>query len=134
VPARLCLRGGRDCLTRVAQALGVQLPEEADPAEGISLSYEDFLHGVLWMEKVGFPSSRQPTEAWPDFIGWRVNYEQAAYEVAKQVDAVPALWSGPRRHPTAPIPPFRPPSGSPPAGTGAGHALPGDPADGPHGN
>jgi hypothetical protein len=134
VPARLCLRGGKDCLTRIAQALGVQLPEEADPAEGVSLSYEDFLDGVRWMEKVGFPFSRPPDEAWPDFIGWRVNYEQAAYEIAKRVDAVPALWSGPRRHPTAPIPPFRPPSGRPPSDSAAEHALPGDPADGPHGN
>jgi hypothetical protein len=131
VPARLCLRGGKDCLTRIMHALGAQLPEEADPAEGISLSYEDFLDGVRWMEKVGFPFSRQPAEAWPDFIGWRVNYEQAAYELARRVDAVPALWSGPRRHPTAPIRPIRPPSGRP---SGPEHALPGDPADGPHGS
>jgi hypothetical protein len=134
VPARLCLRGGKDCLTRVAQAMGVQLPEEADPAEAISLSYEDFLDGVRWMEKVGFPFSRPPDEAWPDFIGWRVNYERAAYEIAMRVDAVPALWSGPRRHPTAPIPPFRPPQGRPPSGPAAEHALPGDPADGLDGN
>jgi hypothetical protein len=133
VPARLCLRGGRDCLTRIAQALDVQLPEEADPAAAISLSYDDFLDAVRWMEKVGFPFSRQPAEAWPDFIGWRVNYERAAYAIAEQVDAVPALWSGPRRHPTAPIPPFRPPTGHPSSGpTGTEHALPGDPpADGP---
>jgi hypothetical protein len=132
VPARLCLRGGRDCFTRVAQALGVELPEEADPAEVVSLSYEDFLYGVHWMEKVGFPFSRQPAEAWPDFVGWRVNYERAAYAIAKRVDAVPTLWSGPRRHPTAPIPPFRPPTGRPPSGPAPGDALPGGPADGSH--
>jgi hypothetical protein len=130
VPARLCLRGGRNCLTQIAQALGVQLPEEADPAEAISLSYEDFLGGVRWMEKVGFPFSRQPAEAWPDFIGWRVNYEQAAYAVAERIDAVPALWSGPRRYPTAPIPPFRPPSGHPSSGP-AEHTSPGDRTSGP---
>ncbi|HEX8008949.1 MAG TPA: hypothetical protein VF482_21270 [Trebonia sp.] len=133
VPARLCLRGGRDCLTRIAQALGVQVPEEANPAEGISLSYEDFLDAVHWMQKVGFPFSRSPAEAWPDFAGWRVNYERAAYAIAEQIDAVPALWSGPRRHPTAPIRPFRPPRGRPPAGPAATeHPLPGDPpASGP---
>jgi len=36
--------------------------------------------------------------------------------VAAAVDAVPALWSGPRRHPTEAIPPFRPPEGRPPGG------------------
>ena len=49
------------------------------------------------MREVDFPIERDPTEAWPDFVGWRVNYEQAAYAVAFDVDAVPALWSGPRR-------------------------------------
>ena len=24
-----------------------------------------------------FPIERDPAEAWPDFVGWRVNYEQA---------------------------------------------------------
>lgn len=130
VPARLCLRGGGNCLTRIAQALGVQVPEEANPAEGISLSYEDFLDAVRSMEQVGFPFSRSPAEAWPDFIGWRVNYERAAYAVAEQIDAVPALWSGPRRHPTAPIPPSRPPAGRTPSSPQ--YPLPGDPpANGP---
>ena len=46
------------------------------------------------MREVDFPIERDPAEAWPDFVGWRVNYEQAAYAVAAAVDAVPALWSG----------------------------------------
>ena len=50
------------------------------------------------MREVDFPIEREPADAWPDFVGWRVNYEQAAYAVASAVDAVPALWSGPRRH------------------------------------
>jgi hypothetical protein len=110
VPARLCLRGGKDCLTRVAQALGADIPEEASPEKGISLRYEDFLEGVRWMEDVGFPFTRKPDDAWPEFVGWRVNYERAAYVVADRIDAVPALWSGPRRYPVKPIPPSRPPA------------------------
>ena len=47
-------------------------------------------------------------------MGWRVNYEQAAYAVAYALDVVPALWSGPRRHLRPPIPPIRPPEGKPP--------------------
>ena len=62
-----------------------------------------------------FPIERDnPADAWPDFAGWRVNYEQAAYAVAAAVDAVPALWSGPRRHPRPAISPIRPPEGKPP--------------------
>jgi hypothetical protein len=114
LPARLCLRSGFLCFTRIAQAMGIPLPDEADPHGGISLTYEEFLDGVAVMRKVGFPIERDPEQAWKDFVGWRVNYERAAYAVAAAIDAAPTLWSGPRRHPTPPIPPLRPPGGRPP--------------------
>lgn len=111
LPARLCLRGGFFCLGRIARALGFEVPMEADPEAGITLTYEEFLDAVGRLHEVGFRITRDPAEAWPDFVGWRVNYERAAYAIAKTVDAVPALWSGPRHHPTPPIPPIRPPTG-----------------------
>ena len=114
VPARLCLRSGFQCFSEVARALGADVPDMPDPAGGIRLTYEEFLEGVAVMRKVNFPIERDPADAWPDYVGWRVNYEQAAYAVAEAVDAVPALWSGPRRHPHAPIAPKRPPTGRQP--------------------
>jgi hypothetical protein len=66
------------------------------------------------MREVDFPIEREPADAWPDFVGWRINYEQAAYTLAAAVDAVPALWSGPRRHGGPTIAPIRPPLGRPP--------------------
>jgi hypothetical protein len=110
VPARLCLRGGFDCLHRVANAMGCNVPEMPDPAAGISVTYEEFLTAVERMREVNFNIEREPADAWPDFVGWRVNYEKAAYAIAAAVDAVPALWSGPRRHASDPVPPFRPPA------------------------
>jgi hypothetical protein len=111
VPARLCLRSGFGCLNRIARAMGADVPEEADPEDGISLTYEEFLNAIARMHEVGFPTSRDPADAWPDFVGWRVNYEKAAYRIAAEIDAVPALWSGPRRHSSVAIPPRRPPTG-----------------------
>jgi hypothetical protein len=110
IPARLCLRGGFDCLTRVARAMGCDVPEMATRGAGISLTYAEFLEGVERMREVGFVIEREPADAWPDFVGWRVNYERAAYAIASAIDAVPALWSGPRRHPHDPIRPYRPPA------------------------
>jgi hypothetical protein len=115
VPARLCLRSGFLCFTRIAQAMGIRVPDEPEPGAGISLSYQDFLDAIARMREVDFPIERDPVESWPDFVGWRVNYEQAAYAVAAEVRAVPALWSGPRRRLIAPIPPTRPGRGRPPA-------------------
>ena len=114
VPARLCLRSGFLCFNRVARAMGIDIPLEADPDAMISLTYDEFLDAVARMRDVDFPIEREPADAWPDFVGWRVNYERAAYAVAAAVYAVPAKWSGPRRHAIAEIPPLRPPQGHPP--------------------
>ena len=111
VPARLCLRSGFLCFRQIAQAMGIDVPEEPDPDGQITLTYEEFLDAVTRMREVSFPIKRQPAEAWPEFVGWRLNYEQAAYAVAFAVDAVPALWSGPRRRGGPAIPPIRPPMG-----------------------
>jgi len=114
IPARLCLRGGWSCFNRIARAMGLDVPDEPDPGGGISLTYDEFVDAVDRMREVDFPIERDPADAWPDFVGWRVNYEQAAYGVAFAVDAVPALWSGPRYHGIPPIPPIRPGRGRPP--------------------
>ena len=114
VPARLCLRGGFRCLNRIARVMGFDIPEEPGPDAGTSVTYAEFLDAVGRMREVGFPIERDPADAWPDFVGWRVNYEQAAYAVAAAVYAVPALWSGPRRLKVSPIAPSRPGRGNPP--------------------
>ena len=114
VPARLCLRSGFLCFNRIARAMGFDIPDEADPNAGISLSYDEFLEAVARMREVDFPIERDPADAWPDFVGWRVNYERAVYAIADAVHAVPAKWSGPRRNTSEQIPPLRPPRGQPP--------------------
>ena len=135
VPARLCLRSGFVCFRQIALALGFGVPEEPDPGGRISLSYQEFLDAVEQLRAVDFPIERDPADAWPDFIGWRVTYEQAAYVIAAEVDAVPALWSGPRRLGDPAIPPTRPPAGHPlsapyPKATHGGPARKGVPS--PH--
>ena len=108
VAARLCLRAGFSCFTVVARALGQDVEEDPDPAEGIQLSYQEFLEALERLRRVEFPITREPRDSWTDFVGWRVNYERAAYRIAYLVDAPPALWSGPRRHPSPPLTPLRP--------------------------
>jgi len=132
VPARLCLRSGFVCLSQIAREMGLPVPDEPDPDAGIALSYGEFLAAVSRLREVDFPIERDPAEAWPDFVGWRVNYEHAAYSVAAAVDAVPALWSGPRRRAYTAIAPLRPPPGriakkspaKPPSGVAPGRRAP----------
>ena len=111
IQARLCLRGGFTCLGNIARALQIPIPVDADPSDGISLSYDEFVQAVERLGQVDFPIQRPMEDAWIDFVGWRVNYEAAAYALAWATDAPPALWSGPRRSGIEPILPFRPPAG-----------------------
>jgi len=69
---------------------------------------------VAMLEQVGFPMERTAEEAWPDFRGWRVNYETVAYRLADRLTAPPAPWTGARRHlRSGPVAPNRPPQRSP---------------------
>ena len=113
VTARLCLRSGFECFNDIARAMRLKVPP-ADPDVGISLRYKDFLDGLATMQKVNFPVEREPEEAWPEFVGWRINYEAAAYAIAEALETVPALWSGQRKPPQKQIRPIRPAAGRPP--------------------
>jgi hypothetical protein len=125
VQARLCLRSGLICFGEVARAMGLDAPaaDAPDMAAGITLTYEEFLEAVERLREVDFPIEREPEEAWAEFVGWRVNYEKAAYAIALAVHAVRAPWTGPRRHPDPVIYPLRPAPGRPPEKR---HWAPGD--------
>jgi len=107
---RMCLRMGFTALREIGFAVGVPVDSDPDPDQPLQLSYEDYLEGVQRLLDVGFPIERSAEDAWPHFRGWRVNYESMAYALARDTDAVPALWSGPRRWTTEAMPPRRPPA------------------------
>jgi hypothetical protein len=116
--ARMAIRMGFVCLRALAKTTGLPYDEDPSPDDPITLTYEEFLDGVARLERGGFPMERTPEEAWPHFRGWRVNYESISYQVAAMIDAVPALWSGPRRGVAAPIKPFTPVNRLPGGGSG----------------
>jgi hypothetical protein len=114
--ARLVLRAGFSALRDIGHA--VRVPFDADPSPDgpIRLTFAEFDSAVATLEAAGFRAERSPKEAWPHFRGWRVNYETVAYELCRRSDAVPALWTGTRDFPCAPIPPQRPVDRQPEAG------------------
>jgi hypothetical protein len=96
--ARLCLRMGLTALNRIAVTLGWTVDPDPSPEGPIALPYEEFESAVAMLKEAGFPMERTAPEAWPDFRGWRVNYEEVAYRLTDRLTAPPAPWSGPRRH------------------------------------
>jgi hypothetical protein len=125
IEPRLAIRAGFTALIDVGAAMGVQVPADPSPDSDIRLSFEEFAAAVAQLDAVGFPRERSAAQAWPHFRGWRVNYEELVYELARLTDAVPAPWSGPRRWPAEVIAVRRPPNRQPApapeeAGGGAG--------------
>jgi hypothetical protein len=106
--ARLVLRASFTALRDIARVIGIPFDADPDPDGPIQLSYEEFLGAVAMIGASGFHLERKAAEAWPQFRGWRINYETIAYELCRRGDAVPALWTGPRDFPAVPIPPNRP--------------------------
>lgn len=112
--ARLCLRMGLTALNRIARTLGWEVDPDPNPDGPIELTYEEFAEAVDMLGTTGFSMERTPEEAWPDFRGWRVNYENVAYRLSDRLTAPPAPWSGPRSHlRSGYVSPRRPPQRSP---------------------
>jgi hypothetical protein len=108
--ARLALRMGFVALRQIARTMRLPAAEEPDPDTPLSLSYDDFRVATAMLREVDYPIDRTDEEAWPQFRGWRANYDATALLLAKQLDAPPALWTGTRRWPSTPILPRRPPA------------------------
>lgn len=135
--ARLCLRMGFTALSRIARTLGWEVNPDPDPAGPIELAFEDFEAAVRMLRESGFPMERTAEEAWPDFVGWRVNYEHIAYRLATQMVVPPAPWSGSDQLLRSNLVlPRRPPQRTPerlsfrtqhPSGTGSDDSSNGDP-------
>jgi hypothetical protein len=112
--ARLCLRMGFTAFNRMAKVLGWEVDPDPSPEGPIMLTFEEFDQAVEMLRDIGFPMERSSEEAWPEFRGWRVNYETSAYRLADRLTAPPAPWSGTRRHlRSGPVAPRRPPQRAP---------------------
>jgi hypothetical protein len=95
--ARPLLRVGYLTMRALANALDLPVPADPLPSDPIDLTRADFDEAVRWLHEAGWQTERLADDAWPHFHAWRVNYEEAAYKLARHLDLPPALWSGPRR-------------------------------------
>jgi hypothetical protein len=127
--ARPLLRVGYLTMRKLAKGLGIQVSDDPHPDDPLVLTREEFDAAIDHMRRAGWEFERAADEAWPHFHGWRVNYEAAAYYLARVLDVPPAVWSGIRpNHRPPPQLPVRPPHREPgedrAAGNGASSAAP----------
>src|SRR5215467_1783596 len=115
--ARPLMRVGYITLRKLARGLGMAVSEDPHPEDPILLTRVEFDAALDRMRKAGWEFERSADEAWPHFHGWRVNYEGAAYALARFLDLPPAVWSGTRPgHRPPPQLPVRPPHREPAQG------------------
>ena len=113
ISARLCLRMGFTALNQIAETMRLPYDPDPEPDQQISVTRAEFGDAMAILRGIGYPIERTDDEAWLHYRGWRVNYDSAALAIAKAVDAPPAMWTGPRRYPSTPMPPVRPASRTP---------------------
>ncbi|QGF25273.1 hypothetical protein Rai3103_14890 [Raineyella fluvialis] len=114
ITARLMLRMGFETLNEMAKASKLAVPDLARLATHplpISVTFEEFSQAAASLRSVGYPVTETDEDAWPHFTGWRQNYDRAALALCRELDAPPALWTGPRRWPSEPTAPQRPSPG-----------------------
>ena len=97
IEARMCVRMGFTCLRDIAQVTGIPFDPDPDPDQPIALPGRSSTAACAHLREIGYPTSRPFEEAWPQFRGWRVNYEDVAYALASALNAPPARWTGPRQ-------------------------------------
>lgn len=94
--AELCIRSGYLALRHVAGYFRVPYDPDPAPDAPISIAREEYDAVVARLERIGIPLKADRDEAWRDYAGWRVNYDEALLGLALLVAAPPAPWSSDR--------------------------------------
>jgi hypothetical protein len=92
----ISIRTGFLCLRRISDLF--QIPYNADPAptDPITVTRREFDLLCVELRAVDAPLKRDLDQAWLDFSGWRVNYDQVLVQLCALTMAPPAKWSSDR--------------------------------------
>ena len=94
--AELCLRAGYLCLRHIAHTFRISHRHDPAPTDPISVTREEYDVVYDQLEADGLPLKRDRDQAWRDFAGWRVNYDDVLVPLARFIRAPAAPWSSDR--------------------------------------
>lgn len=94
--ADLCLRAGYLALRNIADLFRLPYNPNPQPDDPISISRAEFNAACEDMINNDLPVKLNRDQAWRDFAGWRVNYDQVLLSLAELTQAPQAPWSGDR--------------------------------------
>ncbi|MBV9121284.1 MAG: two pore domain potassium channel family protein [Chloroflexi bacterium] len=94
--ADLCLRAGYVALRNIARFFGMPFDPHPEPFDAVSVAREEFEEACQRMAAAGVPLKEDRAQAWRDFAGWRVNYDQVLIGLAALTMAPEAPWASDR--------------------------------------
>jgi len=94
--AQVMIRSGFLALRAIATFF--HLPYDPDPAPDapISIIRDEFDELMATLTEAGLPVKADLDQAWRDYAGWRVNYDEPLLRLCALVSAPPAPWSSDR--------------------------------------
>jgi hypothetical protein len=92
----LMLRTGFLALRRIADYFGITYDPDPRPGDPITVSRREFDLLCVELEAAAVPLKADRDQAWRDFAGWRVNYDEVLVALCVLTMAPPAKWSSDR--------------------------------------
>jgi len=94
--AELCLRSGYLSLRHIAAVFDIEFDSDPAPSDPISVTREEFDEAYDDLAANGVPLRADRDQAWRDFAGWRVNYDQVLLGLCALIVPPTAPWSSDR--------------------------------------
>ena len=92
----IMIRSGYLALRRIADFFQIAYDPDPLPGDPIMISRREFDLLCVELHALGVPLKSDRDQAWRDFSGWRVNYDQVLVKLCALTMAPPAKWSSDR--------------------------------------
>lgn len=102
----ILIRSGFLCLRSIADFFDIPYDPDPDPTDPIAVTREEFVAVCDRLREFGLPVTTDMDQAWRDFVGWRMNYDEVLLQLCALTMAPPAPWSSDRM----PVEHFEPPA------------------------
>ncbi len=94
--AELCIRSGYLALRRISAFFRIPFDADPSPDDPISITRHEFDDACRRLDAAGVPLKSDRDQAWKDFAGWRVNYDDVLLGLALLTVAPVAEWTSDR--------------------------------------
>ena len=95
-PAPFMIRAGYVALRNIADFFAIDYDPDPMPTSPITVRRHEFYETYETLRSAGVPVVEDRDQAWRDYAGWRVNYDDCLVGLASITSAPPGKWSSDR--------------------------------------